>query len=137
MIGEWVPNRLVINIQPAEGILLRFQAKQPGLNLRLGPEDMRFTYKEAFETASPDAYETLLLDVMEGDATLFMRADAVEAAWTIVQPVLEHWEASAPNFPNYAAGSWGPESADALLAADSRHWLQPILYDTDPHGLHG
>jgi glucose-6-phosphate 1-dehydrogenase len=126
-IDDWQPNRLVINIQPAEGILLRFQAKQPGLDLNLGPEDMRFTYKEAFSAQSPDAYETLLLDVMQGDTTLFMRADAVEAAWSIVMPVLEHWEATAASFPNYAAGSWGPETADTLLAADGRHWLLPTF----------
>ncbi|MFN8505727.1 glucose-6-phosphate dehydrogenase [Kouleothrix sp.] len=128
--GEWQPNRLVINIQPAEGILLRFQAKQPGLNMHLGPEDMRFTYKEAFDTESPEAYETLLLDVMQGDATLFMRADQVEAAWAIVMPVLDRWAASPPlDFPNYAAGSWGPEAAEALLAADARRWLLPT-FDT-------
>jgi glucose-6-phosphate 1-dehydrogenase len=131
-IGEWQPNRLIINIQPAEGILLRFQAKQPGLNLHLGPEDMRFTYKEAFESESPDAYETLLLDVMQGDATLFMRADAVEAAWTIVDPILKHWASTAPSFPNYAAGTWGPESADALLAADGRHWIMPSFVQSPP-----
>jgi glucose-6-phosphate 1-dehydrogenase len=125
VVGEWQPNRLVINIQPAEGILIRFQAKQPGLNMRLGPEDMRFTYKEAFETESPDAYETLLLDVMQGDATLFMRADQVEAAWSVVMPVLKHWAAVAPNFPNYPAGSWGPEAADELIVADAHHWLLP------------
>ena len=132
-IGEWQPNRIVINIQPAEGILLRFQAKQPGLNLRLGPEDMRFTYKEAFETESPEAYETLLLDVMQGETTLFMRADQVEAAWAIMAPILEHWEKVVPsNFPNYPAGSWGPEAADALIAADARRWLLPTFASRDP-----
>jgi glucose-6-phosphate 1-dehydrogenase len=133
VIGEWQPNRLVINIQPAEGILLRFQAKQPDLNMRLGPEDLRFTYKEAFETESPDAYETLLLDVMQGDATLFMRADQVETAWSLVMPILDYWEAKPPqDFPNYAAGSWGPESADDLLAVDGRHWLLPTFAAPSP-----
>ena len=133
VVGEWQPNRIVINIQPAEGILLRFQAKQPGLNMRLGPEDMRFTYKEAFDTESPEAYETLLLDVMQGDATLFMRADQVEAAWTIVMPVLDHWASVKPSeFPNYAAGSWGPEAAEQMLAADSRRWLLPTFASRDP-----
>jgi glucose-6-phosphate 1-dehydrogenase len=131
--GAWQPNRIVINIQPAEGIVLRFQAKQPGLNMRLGPEDLRFTYKEAFETESPEAYETLLLDVMQGDATLFMRADQVEAAWEIVAPVLDHWTATAPaDFPNYAAGSWGPAAADELIAADGRYWLLPTFASRDP-----
>ncbi len=133
VVGEWQPNRIVINIQPAEGILLRFQAKQPGLNMRLGPEDLRFTYKEAFDTESPEAYETLLLDVMQGDATLFMRADQVEAAWTIVMPVLDHWASVKPSeFPNYAAGSWGPEAAEQLLAAESRRWLLPTFASRDP-----
>ena len=132
VIGEWQPNRLVFNIQPAEGILIRFQAKQPGLNMRLGPEDMRFTYKEAFETESPEAYETLLLDVMQGDATLYMRSDQVEAAWALVLPILEHWAAIAPDFPNYAAGSWGPEAADVMLATDSRRWLLPTFASRDP-----
>jgi glucose-6-phosphate 1-dehydrogenase len=132
VVGEWQPNRMVINIQPAEGILLRFQAKQPGLNMRLGPEDMRFTYKEAFETESPEAYETLLLDAMQGDATLYMRADQVETAWEIVRPVLEHWAAVVPDFPNYPAGSWGPEAADAMIAADSRRWLLPNFASRGP-----
>jgi len=132
VIGEWQPNRIVINIQPAEGILIRFQAKQPGLNMRLGPEDMRFTYKEAFETESPEAYETLLLDVMQGDATLYMRADQVEAAWGIVMPVLEHWAATMPDFPNYPAGSWGPEAADELIIADAHRWLLPNFASRDP-----
>jgi glucose-6-phosphate 1-dehydrogenase len=132
VIGEWQPNRIVINIQPAEGILIRFQAKQPGLHMRLGPEDMRFTYKEAFESESPDAYETLLLDVMQGDATLYMRADQVEAAWAIVMPVLERWAATMPDFPNYPAGSWGPESADELIIADAHRWLLPNFASPDP-----
>ena len=100
--------------------------------MRLGPEDMRFTYKEAFETESPEAYETLLLDVMQGDATLYMRADQVEAAWAIVMPVLEHWAATMPDFPNYPAGSWGPEAADELIIADAHRWLLPNFASRDP-----
>ncbi|MFN2275616.1 MAG: glucose-6-phosphate dehydrogenase, partial [Anaerolineales bacterium] len=83
-ISSWQPNRLVLRIQPEEGILLRFQAKRPGLKVRLSPVDMRFTYREAFDAAPPEAYEALLLDAMLGDATLFMRADQVEAAWNVV-----------------------------------------------------
>src|SRR4030042_4322709 len=87
-VRDWQQNRLVIHIQPEEGTLLRIQAKQPGLTMRLSPVDMHFTYQEAFQTSSPDAFQTLLLDVMIGDATLFMRAAQVEAAWFVVTPIL-------------------------------------------------
>ncbi|MGD8402687.1 MAG: glucose-6-phosphate dehydrogenase [Anaerolineales bacterium] len=121
---DWQPNRLEIDIQPDEGISLRFLAKQPGVTLRLSPKDMNFRYAEAFKTETPEAYETLLLDVMEGDATLFMRADQVECAWSVVDPVLEVWNSvEASDFPNYPSGSWGPESAETLIAQDGRSWL--------------
>lgn len=122
------PVRLVIQMQPEQGIVLKFMAKEPGSSLRLRPVDMRFNYREAFKVPSPDAYETLLHDVMCGDATLFMRADQVEAAWRVLMPVLEVWAANPPDdFPNYAAGSWGPESAEALVARDGNGWLTPTL----------
>ncbi len=121
---DWQPNRLEIDVQPDEGISLRFLAKQPGVTLRLSPKDMNFRYAEAFKSETPEAYETLLLDVMQGDATLFMRADQVECAWSVVDPVLEVWSSvEAPDFPNYPSGSWGPESAEALIAQDGRSWL--------------
>ena len=121
---DWQPNRLEIDIQPDEGISLRFLAKQPGVTLRLSPRDMNFRYAEAFKTEPPEAYETLLLDVMQGDATLFMRADQVECAWNVVDPVLEVWDTvEASDFPNYPSGSWGPESAETLIAQDGRSWL--------------
>ena len=121
---DWQPNRLEIDIQPDEGISLRYLAKQPGVTLRLSPRDMHFRYAEAFKTEPPEAYETLLLDVMQGDATLFMRADQVECAWNVVDPVLEVWNSvEASDFPNYPSGSWGPESAEALIAQDGRSWL--------------
>jgi glucose-6-phosphate 1-dehydrogenase len=124
--ANWMPNRLAIRIQPEEDILLRFQAKQPGPTLHLRPVHMRFSYKESFKAPTPEAYETLLLDVIRADATLFMRADQVEAAWSVVQPILDDWSEHPPlDFPNYAAGSWGPEDADELLARDGRHWLAP------------
>jgi glucose-6-phosphate 1-dehydrogenase len=108
--------------------VIKFMAKQPGAQLRLGPVDMRFSYAEAFQTALPDAYETLLLDVMQGDATLFMHADQVEAAWRLLMPILQVWEATpATDFPNYPAGGWGPEAAEALVAADGKSWLTPTL----------
>jgi glucose-6-phosphate 1-dehydrogenase len=126
--ANWMPNRLVIRIQPDEDIQLRFQAKQPGPALHLRPVHMRFSYKESFQTQAPEAYETLLLDVIRADATLFMRADQVETAWSVVQPILDEWSEHTPHdFPNYAAGSWGPEDADELLARDGRHWLAPSI----------
>ena len=121
---DWQPNRLEIDIQPDEGISLRFLAKQPGVAMRLSPRDMHFRYAEAFKTEPPEAYETLLLDVIQGDATLFMRADQVECAWNVVDPVLQVWDSVEPtDFPNYPSGSWGPESAEALIAQDGRSWL--------------
>lgn len=120
------PVRLVIQIQPEEGIILKFMAKEPGSPLRLRPVDMRFSYREAFKKPSPGAYETLLRDVLIGDATLFMRGDQVEAAWTLLTPVLDAWAANpAPDFPNYHAGTWGPEAAERLVARDGSAWLTP------------
>jgi glucose-6-phosphate 1-dehydrogenase len=122
------PGRLVIQIQPDHGIVLKFTAKEPGFHLRLRPVDMRFRYQEAFRSRTPDAYETLLWDIMAGDATLFMRSDQVEAAWQLVAPILEAWEENpASDFPDYAAGSWGPENAELLVAVDGRTWLTPTL----------
>ncbi len=127
-VFDWQPNRLLISIQPLEGILLRFQAKHPGGTMRLSPVDMEFYYQEAFRVPSPEAYETLLLDVMRGNATLFMRGDQAEAAWAVITPILEAWEAMVPSdFPNYQAGTWGPESAENLIAQDGRNWLTPSL----------
>ena len=127
----WQSSRLVISIQPEQGIVLSFQAKYPGAKMRLRPVDMRFNYRESFDAPSPDAYETLLWDVMKNDATLFMRADQVEAAWRWLMPVLEVWAEVPPgDFPNYAAGSWGPEEAQGLLA-QGHSWPLPVEL-TDP-----
>jgi glucose-6-phosphate 1-dehydrogenase len=121
----WQPNRLIIHIQPQEGIVLGFQAKQPGSTLRLSPVDMHFSYQEAFKSKSPEAYETLLADVMSGDATLFMRADQVEASWSVLMPILNAWENSVqPDFPNYPSGAWGPKSAEMLISQDGRSWTR-------------
>ncbi len=129
------PNRLVIRIQPDEGIVLRFQAKRPGPSMLLQPVAMRFDYDEAFDTP-PEAYETLLLDAIRGDATLFMRADQVDAAWHVVDPVLEAWASAPPaEFPNYAAGTWGPAAADRMLARDGRSWIEPLPADPTPVGV--
>jgi glucose-6-phosphate 1-dehydrogenase len=120
----WRPNRLTISIQPEMDIRLRFQAKRPGQAMVLNPVDMIFSYEDAYDGHEPEAYETLLLDVMEGNATLFMRSDQVEAAWKIIMPILEAWESRPPvDFPNYAPDSWGPEDAEALIARDGHNWV--------------
>lgn len=119
---NWQSNRLTIDIQPDMDIRLQFQVKRPGQTLAIDPVEMVFSYKEGYAGQEPEAYETLLLDVMTGDATLFMRADQVEAAWKIVTPILEAWETETPDFPNYAPGSWGPEAATQLVEKDGFQW---------------
>jgi len=126
------PNRLAIQIAPTEGIMLLTQAKEPGLVMKIKPVEMHYTYDEVFEYSSPEAYETLLLDIMRGDPGLFMRADQVEMAWTVVNSILEVWQDTpATNFPNYAAGEWGPEEAEELIAQDGRKWLFPACLDCE------
>lgn len=118
-----VPNRLTINIQPQMDIRLRFTTKKQGLEMNLNQSEMVFNY-DSCSTQTPEAYETLLLDAMRGDATLFMRADQVEEAWDVIMPVLEVWEnRNSLHFANYAAGTWGPENAEALIAKDGRVWV--------------
>ena len=127
-VESWQPNRLILRIQPEEGIVTRIQVKQPGTRLLLGAVDMRFRYHDAFRVTPPEAYETLLLDVIRGDATLFMRADQVESAWSVISPILDAWEAAPPgDFPDYPAGSWGPETADLLIAKEGHSWLKPDI----------
>jgi glucose-6-phosphate 1-dehydrogenase len=124
---DWQPSRIVMSIQPDEGIMLRFQAKFPGPKLLLRPVDMRFNYNESFGVPSPEAYETLLWDVIRNDATLFMRADQVEAAWRLLMPVVDVWKAIPPSdFPNYAGGTWGPDAAQSLLAHQGHSWPLPV-----------
>ncbi len=121
---SWDQNRLIISIQPEMSIRLQVQAKRPGLNMMLNPVDMVFDYKGTYPTQTPEAYETLLLDIMQCDQTLFMRGDQVEAAWEIIMPVLNAWESKQSlSFPNYAADTWGPELAEALIAQDGYHWF--------------
>jgi glucose-6-phosphate 1-dehydrogenase len=119
-------NKLVINVQPDEGIQLHFGAKIPGATMRLGMVNMDFRYQDHFGAEPATGYERLLYDAVLGDQTLFQRADMVEAGWSIVTPVLDVWAALTPrNFPNYAAGSWGPTEADQLLEKDGRKWREP------------
>jgi len=120
------PNVLAMRIQPHEGIALRFEAKVPGVDVRMVSVDMDFDYDEAFTGKDHDAYETLLLDCLLGEATLFTRADEVEAAWRAVDPLIAHWEATAAaHFPNYAAGSWGPAIADEFIGRVGAKWREP------------
>jgi glucose-6-phosphate 1-dehydrogenase len=116
-------NTLVIQIQPSEGISLSFGAKVPGPVLRVGAVDMSFEYSKYFKAEAYTGYEVLLYDCMIGDATLFQRADMVEAGWSVIDPVLDVWKALPPRkFPNYASGTWGPADSEQLLAADNRQW---------------
>jgi glucose-6-phosphate 1-dehydrogenase len=122
-VENLTPNQLVLHIQPEEGISLRFAAKTPGAVMRLGTVDMNFEYADYFGVTPSTGYERLLHDCMIGDATLFQRADMVEAGWCVVSPVLDVWKALPPrNFPNYAAGTWGPREADELVERDGRRW---------------
>ncbi len=122
-VENLMPNQLVLHIQPEEGISLRFAAKTPGPVMRLGTVDMNFEYADYFGVTPSTGYERLLHDCMIGDATLFQRADMVEAGWSVVNPVLDVWKALPPrHFPNYAAGTWGPREADDLMERDGRRW---------------
>jgi glucose-6-phosphate 1-dehydrogenase len=116
-------NLLIVNVQPDEGISVRFEAKLPGTRMQLAPVMMNFRYGTAFGTPVPEAYETLLLDAMLGDPTLFARHDFVEASWALLTPVLEAWKDSrVSNIPTYEAGEWGPREAGEMIAADGRRW---------------
>ena len=116
------PNVLIIRIQPDEGITLRFSVKLPGFAMRLRPVNMDFRYGSSFGAKTPRAYERLLLDCMLGDSTLYARRDMVERCWEVVMPILESWKQPAPDFPNYEAGTWGPQAAMELLERDGRRW---------------
>jgi len=122
--GATLPcNRLAIRIQPDEGISLAFQTKVPGAGMQLRESSLEFTYEVGFaSTRIPEAYERLLLDAIEGDATLFTRHDEIEHCWRIVDPIIDGWTASGRPIPTYRRGSWGPAEADALLAEEGRCW---------------
>jgi len=120
------PNRLVLNIQPDEGISISFGAKRPGTEMNIGNVMLKFSYEEGFGKATRPAYATLLNDCVRGDATLFDSGDNVEAAWSLVDPILDVWNATkSATVPQYASGSWGPAESDALLERDGRHWHNP------------
>jgi glucose-6-phosphate 1-dehydrogenase len=121
--GELGPDWLILQIQPDEGIRLRFNAKRPGPHMLLESVAMDFKYADWFKQTPAVGYETLLYDCFAGDQTLFQRADQVEAAWAVVQPVLDGWSRIPPaDFPNYAAGGAGPEAANQLIERDGRNW---------------
>ncbi len=122
-VEQLPPNVMVLHIQPSEGITLNISAKKPGPLLELGGVAMDFRYTDWFKLPSSTGYETLLYDVMTGDATLYQRADQVEAGWAAVQPILDEATAERTQVHPYPAGSSGPEAADELLARDGRHWL--------------
>jgi len=129
---DLMPNVLVMRVQPNEGVSLNFEAKVPGAavalteEIEIAPVDMDFTYTEAFGELAAPAYETLLLDVMIGEMTLFTRSDEVEAAWRLIDPLLDYWEKHpASPMPTYPAGSWGPKEADALLGKENGGWRTP------------
>ena len=123
--GEVLPSLLTLRVQPDEGISLRFNAKQPGPAVSIKPVTMDFSYATSFGVKTAEAYERLLLDCMLGDATLFARSDTMEASWSLVDPILDAWQARPPQgIPLYPAGSWGPREAEELLQRDGRHWCQ-------------
>jgi glucose-6-phosphate 1-dehydrogenase len=130
-------NRLVIHIQPEEGISLSFGAKVPGSIMKLGLVNMDFEYSNYFGIEHSTGYERLLRDCMVGDATLFQRADMVEAGWSVIQPIIDVWHAlPARGFPNYPAGSWGPTEAEDLLQRDGRAWRRIGDEDIDRRSSH-
>jgi glucose-6-phosphate 1-dehydrogenase len=125
-IEDVSPNVLVMRIQPDEGVSLTFEVKPPGPAIGICPLSLDFKYEQAFGSGPPEAYETLLEDCIEGDSTLFTRHDWVELAWSLMDPIIQTWQISKPrDFPNYEAGSWGPEESDAFIKRDGRRWRRP------------
>ena len=127
-------NRLILRIQPDEGIALQFGAKLPGAEPRIKAVEMDFDYHQAFGSEPPEAYERLLLDAMKGDATLYARGDWVDLAWELLEPVLQGWAVGDPRkFPNYEAGTWGTAEADTLIEREGRD-LETALGLLGPSG---
>ncbi|MFT5591136.1 MAG: glucose-6-phosphate 1-dehydrogenase [Bradyrhizobium sp.] len=125
--GSFQPNSLVIRLQPDEGLHLNLMAKTPGDSMRLKPVDLELDFRETFKTPRMDAYERLLLDVLRGQLTLFMRSDELEAAWEWVEPILTHWEQEENEPIPYTAGTWGPAAASALIGRDGLQWREEAL----------
>ena len=123
-VDKLTPNIMVLQIQPSEGVTMQFSAKMPGPTVKLGGVRMKFDYADWFQEGPSTGYETLIYDCLIGDATLFQRADNIEAGWSVVQPALDAWAAGGGALHPYAAGRAGPDAADALLARDGRHWLR-------------
>ncbi|ANB01788.1 glucose-6-phosphate dehydrogenase [Ectothiorhodospira sp. BSL-9] len=122
-VEDLTPNRLLLRIQPREAIVLSFGAKQPGPSVRIADADLEFCYRDRFGLGPSTGYETLLFDALRGDATLFQRADSIEGGWAVIEPILQVWGEMPPGeFPNYAAGTWGPEAAEQLMQRDGRQW---------------
>ncbi len=119
------PDLLIVRIQPEEGISLKFLSKRPGSGMKLRPVSMDFNYGSSFGERSPSAYETLLLDAIIGDPTLYTRQDMVEASWRVVEPIQKTWRETKFDFPNYAAGTWGPAASDEMLARRGHSWRKP------------
>jgi glucose-6-phosphate 1-dehydrogenase len=131
-IDRLPPNDLVLNIQPDEGMTLRFSAKQPGTRVTIRPVEMKFQYEDYFRASPSTGYETLIYDCIKGDASLFQRADAIEAGWQIVQPILDAWkDLGQVRLPTYEAGSSGPSESAAMLERDGRRW-RPIGNANEP-----
>ena len=122
--NDIVPNRLIISIQPEQKISLLFESKVPGVQMKLKPVEMDFTYKDSHEESSPEAYEALLMDAIEGDTTLFMRSDQVEEAWKVVMPIIHAWKKDpTKGLHFYKAGTWGPTAATSLLHPYAQDWI--------------
>jgi glucose-6-phosphate 1-dehydrogenase len=129
-IGGYLPERFAaigLDIKPTSEDEF---CQQPGSILHISPVAMNFSYQDTYRTPSPEAYETLLADVMLSDATLFMLDDQVEASWTLITPILNAWNEVKPlNFPNYQSGTWGPEETEVSIAQDGLSWMQPAVHD--------
>jgi glucose-6-phosphate 1-dehydrogenase len=119
------PNVFVIRVQPEEGVSLKIGAKVPGAGFEVSSVNMDLLYGAAFLEEAPDAYQRLLLDMMLGDPTLFIRSDEAEGAWAILQPVLDGWSENGGEIAQYPAGEWGPQEAEELLEQDGREWRRP------------
>jgi len=131
-VDRLTPNDLVLHIQPEEGMTLRFSAKKPGPSVTMGPVEMKFNYEDYFKATPSTGYETLIYDCLKGDASLFQRADAIEAGWQVVQPILDAWKKLGQvRLPTYEAGSSGPSESAAMLERDGRRW-RPIGNANEP-----